>query len=409
MKVLIIGLTWPEPKATAAGVRMLQLMEVLKKNDCTITFATTAIKPHGHGDEHALGVETVSIELNSTTFDNFIGKLQPQIVVFDRFLTEEQFGWRVVEHCPNALRILDTEDLQSLRTARQEAVQKGIPFTTSIWLNHGKTLREVASILRCDLSLIISDFELELLQEHAKISAHLLMHLPFFSEVEKEEKKAYGFRQRGDFLFMGGGKHAPNIDAILYLKKELWPSIKHQLPRAALNIYGAYLPQSILDLHNPKEGFLVHGRAESAPAVMEKARVCLAPLRFGAGIKGKLWQAMQCGTPSVTTPIGAEGMHGGLPWNGTVAQTDEEFVEAAVALYTNASLWEESQKNGQRLLEERYNIDIWPQAFIERLKEVQHQLAANRSANLMGRLLHHHAFQSTKYLSKWIALKNKDH
>jgi O-antigen biosynthesis protein len=407
--VLVIGLTWPEPNATAAGVRMLQLLTLFREDGYAITLASTAGRLAEHTALQALGVEMVSITLNSSSFDDFIRALQPEIVVFDRFLTEEQFGWRVAEHCPLALRILDTEDLHSLRAAREAAHGKGIPFATEQWMEHEKTLREVASIMRCDLSLIISDFELELLQEEAKISEHLLMYLPFFSEVEKQGNAALGFGQRQDFMFIGGGKHAPNVDAILHLKKELWPQIKDQISDANLHIFGAYLPQHILTCHNPKEGFLVHGKAESVQIVMERARICLAPLRFGAGIKGKLWQAMQYGLPSVTTPIGAEGMHGTLPWNGTIAQSDAEFVEAAVALYTQTNLWEKAQKNGYRLLEERCNKSLWAPAFLQRLKTVQQHLGPHRSANLMGRLLQHQAFQSTKYLSKWIALKNKDH
>ena len=93
----------------------------------------------------------------------------------------------------------------------------------------------------------------------------------------------------------------PNIDAIRWLKNEIWPLVRKQLPTVNLRIYGAYLPESILQLHQPKEGFLVLGRADNAKEVLGEARVSLAPLRFGAGIKGKLVDSMICGTPSVTT------------------------------------------------------------------------------------------------------------
>ena len=101
------------------------------------------------------------------------------MVLFDRFLTEEQFGWRVADNCPQALRVLDTEDLHSLRHVREQCFKKEIPFTTDAWLADDKTKREIASIYRCDLSLIISSYEMELLTEVLKIDKSLLLLLPF--------------------------------------------------------------------------------------------------------------------------------------------------------------------------------------------------------------------------------------
>jgi hypothetical protein len=406
-KLLVIGLMWPEPRATAAGVRMCQLLSLFVENGFLVTLASAASLPEHNTDWQALGIETVAIQLNSSTFDDFLGNLQPNIVLFDRFLTEEQYGWRVNEHCPKAIRILDTEDLHSLRTARQEAHKKNMPFTTSMWMGDDKTLREVASILRCDLSLIISSFEMKLLQEGPKISHDLLMHLPLFVEEQNVMHAYPNFEERHDFIFIGGGKHAPNVDAIIYLKKSLWPKIKKQIPKAVLFIYGAYLPQHILDFHDPKEGFLVKGWIDNVSEVLPFARVCLAPLRFGAGIKGKLLDAMKYGTPSVTTPTGAEGMHGNLPWNGQVAQSEAEFVTGAVALYLNKGLWQKSQENGYKLLRERYDKNQWGCALLQRIETIRENITEHRYSNFMGRLLQHHTLQSTKYMSKWIALKNK--
>ena len=119
------------------------------------------------------------------------------------------------------------------------------------------------------------------------------------------------------------------------MKQELWPLLKKELPNAALHVYGAYCPQKAVELNNVKDGFIVKGRAEDAHAVVLAARVVLAPLRFGAGIKGKLIDAMQCGTPSVTTSIGAEGMHANLNWNGFIEDDSSSFVKSAIKLYTD--------------------------------------------------------------------------
>ena len=177
--VLIIGAVWVEPNSSAAGSRMQQLIKLFLHQNWQVTFACAAQKTNNELSLEELGVQEKSIELNSASFDDFIKKLNPTIVVFDRFLTEEQFGWRVTENCPNALRILDTEDLHFLRKVRHQQYKKGEQFTNEALLEADQTKREIASILRCDLSLIISTFEKDLLKSVFKIDEKIIYYLPF--------------------------------------------------------------------------------------------------------------------------------------------------------------------------------------------------------------------------------------
>jgi len=123
------------------------------------------------------------VALNCTSFDDFISELNPNIVLFDRFMLEEQFGWRVAKHCPDALRILDTEDLHSLRHARHQALKQNRPLTSAD-MNSDLAKREIAAIFRCDLSLIISDYELQLLTNNYRVPEHILLHCPFMLDLE---------------------------------------------------------------------------------------------------------------------------------------------------------------------------------------------------------------------------------
>src|SRR5690606_22150135 len=165
---------------------------------------------------------------------------------------------------------------------------------------------------------------------------------------------AQPFEARRHFLSIGNFRHAPNWDAVLWMKSAIWPLIRQQLPAAQLHVYGAYTPPKAAALHNAAQGFHVMNWAEDALAVMGNARVSLAPLRFGAGIKGKIIDAMVCGTPTVTTPIGAEAMHGNMPWPGTIANSATAIADAAIRLYQHRSLWQEAQQAGWALLEARY-------------------------------------------------------
>ena len=154
--VLIIGSVWPEPNSSAAGSRMMQLIEAFQEQKWKTTFCSAASESEHMFDWRNLGINKVSIELNNSSFDSFIEQLQPTMVVFDRFMTEEQFGWRVAEKCPSALRILDTVDLHCLRAGRQIAFYENRKFSKEDLLLSDIAKREIASIFRCDLSLIIS-------------------------------------------------------------------------------------------------------------------------------------------------------------------------------------------------------------------------------------------------------------
>jgi glycosyltransferase involved in cell wall biosynthesis len=407
-QLLIIGFVWPEPNSSGAGTRMLQLIELFLKQGWKITFASAASDSEFMYDVTTLGVEKVAIAINDSGFDDFVKALQPTIVLFDRFMVEEQFGWRVAEQCPNTLRMLDTIDLHSLRIARQKATKEQAEFhLDDLYSDTAK--REIASILRCDISLLISEIEVELLQKHYKIDRSLLYYLPFLVDAIDDNtlQNWLPFEERKDFIFIGNFLHEPNWNAVQYLKESIWPLIRKELPDASMHIYGAYPSQKVLQLHNTKEQFLVLGRAENAFKVVSKARVVLAPLRFGAGAKGKLIEAMQCGTPSVTTSIGAESMHGDLAWSGIIADNPEAISKAAVKLYQDQNLWKQAQQNGIVIVNQRYEKSLFENDFIAHILSIQNSLAPHRNANFMGAILLHHTTASTKYMSRWIEAKNK--
>jgi O-antigen biosynthesis protein len=406
--ILIIGFVWPEPNSSAAGTRMLQLISLFQKRNWKITFACTASDSDYMFDVTTLGIDKVAIQLNDASFDSFVKKLNPSMVLFDRFMVEEQFGWRVAENCPNALRILDTIDLHFLRLARQKAFKEQVDFEDDV-LFSDTAKREIASILRCDISILISEIEMDLLQNQFKIDKNLLYYLPFLVDEidEKTTQNWLLFEERKDFIFIGNFLHEPNWNAVQYIKETIWPLIHKELPEASMQIYGAYPSQKVLQLHNPKDRFLVLGRAENAAEVVSKARVVLAPIRFGAGAKGKLVEAMQCGTPSITTTVGAESMQGNLPWNGIIADNPEEIAKAAIEFYNNKTLWQQAQQNGKEIVNQRYSISLFENDFCNHIIAVQHNLKKHRDENFMGAILMHHTLSSTKYMSKWIEEKNK--
>ncbi|QIH36709.1 glycosyltransferase [Sphingobacterium sp. DR205] len=407
-RVLFIGLVWPEPTSSAAGFRMMQLIETFLDRSYQITFASAAAKSPYSAPLKSRGITEQAIVLNSDSFDEFIAWLQPDIVVFDRFMVEEQYGWRVAQQCPDALRVLDTEDLHFLRQARQTCVKNKDDFSfQELFTDTAK--REIASILRCDLSLIISESEMKILTEVFRISPDILYYLPFLEdEITVDQTNAWkSFEERGNLLFIGNFIHEPNWHTVQYLKTTIWPVLRKMLPKVELHIYGAYPTQKVLQLHNPKENFHIKGRTDSAKDTMSNYRLLIAPIQFGAGVKGKFIDAMHTGTPTVTTSIGAEAMKGNLSWNGFIEDEPEAFCQKTMALYNDKVAWATAQSNGIRIINERYEKRKYQADFMTNLSLLKVQLDKHRQHNFISQILLHHTVQSTKYMSLWIAEKNK--
>ncbi|MPS74541.1 MAG: glycosyltransferase [Chryseobacterium sp.] len=396
--LVIIGLVIPEPASTAAGHRMMQLIQLFSKANYKITFLTVS-----NNIEFSEKIEIQKIEINNESFDEKIRNLNPDVVLFDRYVTEEQFGWRVSENCPQAIKLIDTEDLHFLREARRKAFVEKREISDEDLVND-VFKREIASILRCDLSLIISEFEYQLLTDKFKIDPDILIYIPFLTE--KIEKNKTAFQERQHFVSIGNFLHEPNWQTVLKLK-QIWGSIKKKIPQAELHIYGAYTSQKVFGLHNEKEGFLVKGRADSVEDIFNKAKVLLAPIPFGAGLKGKLWESMKFGLPNVTSSTGAEAMHKDLPWNGFIENSDEGFVEKAAELYQNENIWNKARENGYHILEAMFMKDLFADSFISRVSGIRENLDDHRTKNYLGKILQHHQLNSTKYMSRWIEEKNR--
>ena len=407
MKALIIGNVWPEPISSAAGARILQLIQALQMQHFQIYFACAASKSHYAENLEALNIKTQEIKLNDSSFDQYIKELNPDLVLFDKFVIEEQFGWRVKEQCPNAIRVLETIDLHGLRKGR-EAAQKNDEVFSDAYLANDFAKREIASIYRCDLSLIISEAEMILLNDFFKVPTEQVFYLPFMVDriTNTEVEKWKSFDNRKHFVTIGNFRHEPNWLSVRQLKTEIWPLIRKEIPDAEMRVYGSYPAEKHTQLHNPKEKFYVLGRADSAHEVIEDARVLLAPLFTGAGLKGKLLDAMQCGTPAVTTNVGAEGMHGDLDFNGEVIDDSLEFAAAAVKFYQNSEKWYKAQINGIEIVNQRFQKTKWYPIFESKIKDLLKNREKHRKANFTGAMLWHQSLQASKFMSKWIEEKN---
>jgi len=387
-RVLILGTVFPESNSSAAGRKMLQWISLFQQQKWLIHYASTSPLNDFSDDLSKLEVETQQVEVNAASFDLFLQEIQPEIVLYDRFMVEEQFSWRIREAFPNCVHLLETQDLHFLRWARQK--------DESIY--NQLTKRELAAILRCDLSFIISRKEITLLQEKfpfvaPQIEYFPLCYSPDFSAIEN-------LSDRRDFFFIGNFHHAPNVDAVLFLKK-IWKQIHTELKTVNCHIYGAYPTQQILELQQKNDGFFVHGHLAEAKTAFLRHRVLLAPLKFGAGLKGKLLESMQFGGISLTTEIGAEGISEKPFWNGKIVSQDE-FATAAIQLYLDREKDEIYQKNGFKILQENFDLSIFNALIINKINNILLNIEQWRNERFLTEIVNFHRIQSVRYLSKWI-------
>jgi glycosyltransferase involved in cell wall biosynthesis len=388
MKQAVFFLTvWPEPRSSAAGVRTRELMAILQSEG----FEVHAVSPSGLGpyrDElENCGVRTHSCDPNASSLtDSALAPLTPSLVIFDRFLMEEQFGWRTRHLWPNARALVDTIDLHALRRARERSGSV-IPSDEEFG---DDLLRELASLHRAGGALVVSPIELELLVKRFSFPPERVACVPFSAVIEPSLP---GFHERANFCFLGNFRHAPNLDSVLWLLVEHWPKIRARLPHAELHLYGAYPPAQI-SAHKGKNGVFSHGYVQDHRSALRSHRCLLGPLRFGAGIKGKVMEAWACGTPVAGTALTFEGM-------GNAGLRSDTLAEETCDLYESQSAWEAESARGIAEVESLFSPSNVRAAFLGFLAE------SPATAGLTGRMLRHQSNNATKYFSRWIEAKNR--
>jgi glycosyltransferase involved in cell wall biosynthesis len=433
--VLFLSNLHPEPNASAAGVRTAFLLEKLATSAgiTSVHYACGSSASKATADTNTI-LERMGVHFHvlppnrSDLAKGFFQKFATttnMLVILDRFYAEEMYSFHIHKHCPQAVTVLDMQDMHSLRHARQHVIQTRdklqaqsldhLPLTERPSIDDSRLLRELASIYRSDLTIACSPAEMDLLRDHYQVPPEKLHVAPLFgssnsSSAAKMSLVPNNSSKRRDFVFVGGFRHDPNVDAVRQLKR-LWPLIRAKLQdsNVCVHIYGAYCPNQLQQqLHDPEQGFLVHGYHPSLSDILIYKRVMLAPLRFGAGIKGKIVDAWRHGLPVVTTPIGSEGMLlDGDDWGGRVAMNDDDFVNAAIDLYQNTDHWNMAQKQATVLLSQLYDdASQWDELAIRLLQALENR-QERRSKDFTRAILWLQSSRSTEFFSKYIEYKEQ--
>eukprot|EP00644_Phytophthora_capsici_P006832 jgi/Phyca11/103616/e_gw1.8.48.1 len=415
-KVILAGSVWPERTSSAAGVRSADIIQVLQERGYQVLCVSPSrLNDHTLKLQEEQGVRCIQADANSDVFQKLLLETMPQLVVFDRFIAEEMYGWQAKKYAPEALRVLDLQDVHFIRRAREFAVKKqGLHFEETLdgaqlEINPVEKLaiRELASIHRSDLTLYVSDFEREVLVSHFQVPDVNLHRCDFFyPEIDASNLKP--FNDRKHIAFIGSFKHSPNVDAVEWAKAQILPVYRNLGGDAEVHIYGSYGDtKRFAKLNDPKGGFFMKGFAPDAHETLSQYRLSIAPLRFGAGIKGKIADSWFVGTPCVSTSIGAEGMTFGCrQWGGAIADNPDTFASEMLRLYNDEMSWDGAQKAAIGACSDRYDYSRNGDSLMERLESAMVEKHELRGKNWMGRILWSENFRATEYMSRYIRAKN---
>jgi len=259
--------------------------------------------------------------------------------------------------CPQVKVIYNTVDLHYVREQRQAQIQNSPELAAQA---EKTKARELSVAAKADFTLVVTEKERAvLLQENPDLK---VITYPTSREIYGS---ARGFAERKDILFIGGFRHTPNVDAMLYFTSEIFPFIKRKLKGVKLYIIGGEPPETIRKLAS--DDIIVTGHLPDISEHFNHCKLSIAPLRYGAGIKGKILTSMSYGLPVVATSIASEGMQLRHQFEVAIADTPDEFAEMVIKLYNNQSVWNDLSNNSVDFVKNRYSFDAEKQVIKEML------------------------------------------
>jgi glycosyltransferase involved in cell wall biosynthesis len=249
--------------------------------------------------------------------------------------------------CPKAKILFHTVDLHFLRMTREAELSAD---ESKLKIAEEMKQCELGLMAAADISTVLSTEELSIVSHY--LPAEKVKLLPYSRYIQGTTK---GFCKRADIVFVGGYQHTPNIDAVLYFVSEIMPLLRIRLPGVCFYVVGSKVPPEIQALAT--EDVIITGFVEDLNPLLDKMRISVAPLRYGAGIKGKIGSAMAVGLPVVATTLAAEGMSLSDGENIMVAETSQQFADAIVKLYHDEVLWNKISQNSMEFAENAWGAE----------------------------------------------------
>jgi GT2 family glycosyltransferase/glycosyltransferase involved in cell wall biosynthesis len=348
-RILVIDATTPEPDKDSGSVRLTNLMQCCRDLGYGVTFFADNRNYAGSytQDLQKAGIEVLYSPWLESLHDFFRDRgAEFDYVLISRHYIAINYISLINRYCPEARFIFDTVDLHYLREQRLAELEQSLPLKRTAQ----QTRRSEMSVIKAaDATLVVSTVEKDVLAEDAPgEKVHVLSNIHHVPGRDKS------FEERRDIFFVGGYQHPPNIDAACWFVNDIWPLIHSQLPDLRFHLIGSKAPEKVRSLSG--DGVVFHGFVESLEPFLSNCRLALAPLRYGAGVKGKVNMSMAHGQPVVATPAAVEGMFAEHERELLVAKDAEAFAGEVIRLYQDKDLWNRLSDASVQNVEDHFSV-----------------------------------------------------
>jgi glycosyltransferase involved in cell wall biosynthesis len=348
-RVLVVDACMLTPDHDSGSMRMQAILELAGELGAKATFVADNLE---YAEPYVAALQERGVEVLYRPWIGSIADLLARrgaefdVVVLSRHYVASKHLDAVRRFAPQARVVFDTVDLHFLRAERQALLDGSrAPAQTD-----SEREQELDLIRRADLTLVVSPFERDLVAELEPGA-----RVEVLSNVHEPMPRGRAFAERAGIVFIGGFRHPPNADAVLWYASEVLPLVRGRLPGVVTTIVGAEPPAAVRELAAPD--LVIAGHVEDVDPVFTATRLSIAPLRYGAGVKGKVNLAMSYGVPVVATSAAVEGMHLAHGVDVLVADHPNTFADAIVAAYRDEKLWSRLSRAGVDNIRRHFSRD----------------------------------------------------
>ncbi|MFG1466454.1 glycosyltransferase [Xanthobacter sp. DSM 24535] len=365
LRMLTLDAVAPSPDKDAGSIMTIKLLNIFQKLGWHVSFIATHNPVFDYkytADLQRAGIETFQL---------------PQFQSIDSVMTERRefdvvLGFRVTalgpvydrlrNAYPSALIMFHDIDLHYLRMQREAELKKDSTLARKAELVRDEELNLIAQV---DCTIVPSDIEKHIIV--GELGVQNVLVYPYTADVIRS---ATAFGDRHDIVFVGGYAHSPNVDAVEYFVRAIWPELQQRLPQSAkFRVVGAGAPDSLRELASDR--IILDGFVEDLAPLLDQCRVFVAPLRYGAGLKGKVVTALSHGVPCVASSIAIEGMGLTDRHELLVADKAADFIERVIQLYEDEALWTAYQEAGYGFVTQHYSWESGMAIATEALKQAE--------------------------------------
>lgn len=372
--VLVLGWITPKPDQDSGSIDVVNILRIFKNLGYRVTFLPVVVIPRGipapnvqmHEGAYTEALERMGVECPTfpyeTSVERFVWERGAEfdLVYFLKGRTADRFLSTVKKHCPRAKTVLHTVDLHYLREER-EALHTGLMWMK--WKAVDTKRRELRAARLTDMTLVMSTVEVEALRE-TEVTSRVRI-VPLVRELPPRGAPCAG---RQGALFVGGFRHRPNLDAVRFLVGEIWPLVRPRLGGVRLHLVGSAMPPEVLAMAT--KDIIVHGHVPDLSDLYNTCRVSVAPLRYGAGLKGKVAGSLAHGVPCVATSVAVEGSALQHDREVLVGDSAADFAAQIVRVHQDDALWERLALHGRHFVEETYSVQTVERTFRALLGEL---------------------------------------